>query len=226
MIRIAVDNPDFPKDKRRYDSHDFLALRSDWNLPAELQTARVYTFTNAPVIELFLNGKSLGEKRLKDFGERVVHWEVPNEPGLLRAVGKRNGVAVAAHELKTAGPAVRLVLRADRPALDGTGQDLSHVEVAALDAAGVVVPGANMLVHFEVEGPGKIAGLDNGDLDDQSPFQGNQRELREGKCLAIVQAGRSGQAGRIKLTARAAGIADPATLEIEVRSVTPLPSLP
>lgn len=212
MVAIAVDNPDFAKDKRKYDGNDWLALLSHWTFPAAQGTLRVYTFTNAPAVELILNGKSLGEKRLKDYGDRLITWDIPYAPGTLRAIAKKDGAAVANHELKTAGPAVRLVLLADRSRLDASGQDLAHVEVRAVDAAGIVVPGHQSQVRFTISGAGTIAAVDNGDLDSPEPFQGDRRELRGGRALVIVRSSRD--PGKILLRAQADGLED-AQIEIE-----------
>lgn len=224
VIRIAVDNPDYKNMPKRDAGGNWLALRSDWNLPTNLRTLRVYTFTNAPVVELLLNGKSLGNKRAIDYADRIVTWDVPNEPGTLCAVAKEDGAAVATHELQTAGRPVRLVLVPDRTALDATGEDLSYVEVRALDAAGRVVPGAQNLVRFGVSGQGMLAAVDNADFDSPEAYKSNQRELREGRALAIIQSAR--QPGTIRVVAHAEGFQD-ATVDIQVRPPAyPISTLP
>ncbi len=61
-------------------------------------------YSNAEQVELFLNGRSLGSKaRPSDDAPR--NWQVPFEPGTLRAVGSNGGRVVATHELKTRGQA-------------------------------------------------------------------------------------------------------------------------
>jgi beta-galactosidase len=224
MVWIAVDNPDYKGQPKRDSAGNWLALRSDWNLPANLQTLRVYTFTNAQAVELLLNGKSLGKKRALDYVDRIITWDVPNEPGTLRAVAENNGRAEAAHELQTAGKPVRLVLVPERTTIDATGEDLSYVEVRALDAAGRVVPGAQNNVHFEITGEGTLAGVDNGDLDSPEAFKSNQRELRDGRCFAIVQSAR--QPGTIRVVAQAEGFQD-AMVDIRVAPpASPISTLP
>ncbi len=225
MVWIAVDNPEYKKQPKRDSAQNWLALRSDWNLPANLQTLRVYTFTNASVVELFLNGKSLGKKRAIDYSDRIITWDVPNEPGALRAVAEDNGGAVeAVHELQTAGKPVRLVLVPERTTVDATGEDLSYVDVRALDAAGRVVPEAQNNVHFEISGQGTLAAVDNADFDSPEAFKSNQRELRGGRALAIIQSAR--QPGAIRVVAHAEGFQD-ATVEIQVRPPPyPISTLP
>jgi len=223
VVWIAVDNPDHKNQPKRDAAGNWLYLRSDWNLPATLSLVRVYTFTNAPVVELFLNGKSLGKRRAIDYADHIILWDVPNEPRTLRAVAEDNGRVVATHELQTAGKPTRLVLLPERTTVDATGDDLAYVEVRALDAAGRIVPEARHNVHFEITGPGTLAAVDNGDLDSSERFQATQRELRGGRALAIIQSTR--QSGTIRLTARTDDL-ESATAEIQVRPPSfPIPTL-
>ncbi len=224
MVWIAVDDPGFRNQPKRDAGGNFLGLRSDWNFPKDLPTLRVYTFSNAPCVELVLNGKSLGKRQTKDYADHIILWDVPNQPGVLRALARAEGKVVATSELQTAAEPVRLKLLPDRSRLEATGQDLAYIEVEAVDAADNVVPGARNLVHFEVTGPGSLAGVDNADLDSPEAFKSNQRELRGGRVLAIVQSAR--QAGSIHFVARSEGLSDVAAV-IEVRKPAyPIPTLP
>jgi beta-galactosidase len=213
MVAIAVDNPDFKQMPKRDAGGNFNALLQHWNFPASLTTLRVYTFSNAPATELRLNGRSLGEKRAADFADHIVLWDVPNQPGKLEAIAKRDGAIVASSSLQSAGTAVRLRLVPNRTKIEGTGEDLAYVSVEALDANGVVVPDVRNLVQFEVGGEGSLAGVDNADLDSPELFKTDHRELRLGRALAIVQSAR--MPGRVRITAKAAGL-EPASVEIDV----------
>jgi len=224
MVAIAVDNPDFKNMPKRDAGGNFNVLLQHWNFPPSLTTLRVYTFSNAPSTELKLNGRSLGEKRAADFADHIILWDVPNEPGKLEAIAKRDGKVVATSLLQTAGKATRLRLAPSRTKLEATGQDLSYIAVEALDANGVIVPDARNEIHFAVTGAGSLSGVDNADLDSPEEFKADHRELRNGRALAIVQSARS--AGTIHITARADGL-EPASVEIAVEpSTTPVATLP
>lgn len=224
LVWIAVDNPEYQTQPKRDAAGNWLALLSDWNLPATLRTLRVYTFTTTSCVELFLNGKSLGKKHALDYADRIITWDVPNEPGTLRAVAEENGKEVARHELQTAGSPSHLVLLPELTTLVATGEDLSYVEVRMLDVAGRVVPSAQNSVHFEVSGPGALAAVDNGDLDSPEAFKGSQRELRGGRALAIIQSAR--QPGTIHLIANTEGFPR-AAADIQVQPPAhPIPTLP
>ena len=95
MVALAVDNPDFVNQPKRDAGGNFMALLSHWNFPAAIGMLRVYTFTNVPVVELRLNGKSLGDKRAADFADHIILWDVPNQAGQLQAIAKEDGKVVA-----------------------------------------------------------------------------------------------------------------------------------
>jgi beta-galactosidase len=149
-------------------------------------------------VELFLNDQSLGSKK-KENGELHVSWKVPFEPGALKAVSRKDGKVVLSKEIKTAGEPVSIRLTADSKTIRATGKDLAFVTVEALDAAGDVVPTAGSLIQFTIEGEGDIAGTDNGDPTDPNSLKKPERNLFNGKCLAVVQ-GRN-TPGTIHLTA-------------------------
>ena len=224
MVALAVDNPDFVNQPKRDAGGNFMALLSHWNFPAAIGMLRVYTFTNVPVVELRLNGKSLGEKRAADFADHIILWDVPNQAGQLQAIAKEDGKVVASSAFETAGAPLRLRLVPNRTRLEATGQDLAYLAVEAVDAKGVVVPGARNLIGFEVTGAGSLAGVDNADLDSPEEFKADHRELRLGRALAIVQSAR--RSGVLQITARAEGL-QPVTVEVRVEPpAVAVPTLP
>ena len=135
-----------------------------------------------------------------------LRWnDVAYEPGELKVVAYKGSVRIGEEVMRTAGPPVSLRLTPDRTALTATGEDLSFVLVEALDAQGNLAPLAENLVHFEVQGPGEIAGIDNGDQLSLDSFQDPQHKLFYGKAMLIVRS-KERQAGRIELTARTQGL--------------------
>jgi len=58
-------------------------------------------------------------------------------------------------------------------------------------------------VAFEIQGEGKIIGLDNGNPASHDGFKGNRKKAFNGQCLAIVQS--TAKSGRIQLTATSPG---------------------
>ena len=112
------------------------------------------------------------------------------------------------------GKVSKIELLADRSQISADGKDLSFVTVRILDAQGNVVPDAAQLVQFKLNGPGTIAGVDNGFQASLEPFKADYRKAYRGLCLAIIQAGQT--AGNLTLKASAPGLQD-ATVTIAVK---------
>ena len=87
------------------------------------------------------------------------------------------------------------------------------------DKDGNFCPTADNLVKFALDGPGKIAGVDNGNPATVEPFQADYRKAFNGLALLIVR-GERGKPGHVKVTAyrrRPAGGRDYAHYEITYR---------
>ena len=201
-----------------------------WTWPGcEGTVIPVLAYTNCDSVELFVNGRSFGEQviafprtgmdRSKGWGEQDwssfvtpdtadlhLRWTVPYEAGELKAVGKRNGDVVCTQVLKTAGVPASIQMIADRESINADGMDVVHLTVLVLDEQGLPVPNADNLIEFEVTGPGKIIGVDNGNPISHEPFKAQHRKLFNGMCLAVVQS--TYEAGTIHVTAKSVGLAD------------------
>ncbi len=204
----VVDLAGFPKDvyymyQSEWTDKPVLHLLPHWNWEAG-KTVDVWAYyNNADEVELFLNGKSLGTKTKEGENLHAV-WKVPFEAGTLKAVSKKNGKTVLTKEIKTAGAPYKLELIADRKQIKADGNDLSFITVNVLDKQGNIVPDADNLVKFTLEGNGTIAGTDNGYQADLNSLSKPERKAWKGKCLAIIKS--TEKAGKLKLTARADGL--------------------
>jgi beta-galactosidase len=126
-------------------------------------------------------------------------WDVPYEPGTLKAVGIKEGKIVAAVEVSTTGEPSTIGLSVDREVILADRRDVAHLTVRILDDQGRAVPGADSEVAFAVGGEGRILGVDNGDPQSHEDFRSNRRKVFHGLCLAIVQS--TGKPGQIRVTA-------------------------
>ncbi|MCU0459155.1 MAG: DUF4982 domain-containing protein [Bacteroidales bacterium] len=212
-----IDLAGFPKDvywfyRSEWTDKDVLHIFPHWNWNPG-QTVDVWAFTNCDEVELFLNGISLGRQR-KGKDDFNLVWEVPFEEGSLLGVGYRDGTEIMRTEVHTAGDAASLTLSPDRTELKDDGTDLSFISVTVVDNNGNMVPHADNMVTFSVEGPGAIAGVDNGSQTSLEPFKADYRKAYNGKCLAVIKAGKT--KGEIRVTASSEGLPD-ATVFIGVR---------
>jgi beta-galactosidase len=198
-----IDLAGFPKDpfyfyQSEWTNTPVLHILPHWNWKQGEKVDVVAYFNNADEVELFLNGRSQGTKR-KQGDDMHVFWRLPYEPGVLRAVSRKNGREVLTREVRTAGEPARIVLEPDRKTIKADGSDLSFVTVKVVDKDGTVVPNAGNLIKFELTGAGSIAGVDNGHQIDHEGFKGKQRKAFHGLALAIVEAKQ--RPGRIVLKA-------------------------
>jgi beta-galactosidase len=238
----VLDTCGFKKDgfyfyQSQWTSKPVLHLFPHWNWKGrEGQIIPVTCYTNCDTVELLVNGKSFGvkgyefpkqgmEERYGNMPARAravrttadlhLSWDVPYEAGTLRAVGKIEGKVVASEEIKTAGEPASIELSADKTELTADGRDVAHLTVRILDADGIVVPTADNDVTFELEGAGRIIGVDSGDPASVESFKGIHHKAFNGLCLAIVQTARD--AGSIRITASSTGLRA-ATVELNSKA--------
>ncbi len=192
-------------------SYQYTELNTGWEV-VPLQTAEipasfpvtVMAYTNCDEVELFLNGVSLGTEHCRPGESLRCQWEVPWEPGTLRAVAKIAGQAVASTEVATAGEPAAIGLTSDRERLVSDDEDLIFVTADIRDNKNTLVPTANNRVSFSVSGPGEIIAVDNGDPSDtDESYQATARRAFAGKCLAILRA--TGE-GSITVSASSEGL--------------------
>jgi beta-galactosidase len=132
---------------------------------------------------------------------------VPFEPGTLRAVAYRNGIAVATFDRRTPGPAVALRLEVaenGRP-LSADGSDAVFVRASVVDANGTVVPDDTSAVTFTMDGVGRLI---------------TPATLPAEAGIASALMASTGSAGVVHITARS-GQLSPAVVDYAVQRVVP-----
>jgi beta-galactosidase len=146
-------------------------LLPHWTWPGhEGQPIDVRAYSNAASVELVLNGKSLGRKPMA--ANSHLEWKVPYAPGALVARAfDAAGKQVASDREETAGAPAKLELLPSQNEIAADGAAVSMITVRVNDAAGRLVPDASNLVEFQLQGPGKIIGVGNGDPASHEPDQ-------------------------------------------------------
>jgi beta-galactosidase len=227
----VIDTCGFVKDgyyfyQSQWTSKPMIHLFPHWTWKGkEGEFIPVLCYTNCDTVELFLNGKSLGvqgywfprsgmENKYSNFPARAraarttadlhLAWTVPYQPGTLKAVGVKDGKVVSEVELTTVGEPAAIGLSVDRNTILADRRDVAHVTVRILDAQGRVVPDADNEVTFQIQGAGKIIGLDNGNPLSHEDFKGDRRKAFNGLCLAIAQS--TATPGQIQMTATSPGL--------------------
>jgi beta-galactosidase len=163
-----------------------------WGDEGEGRMVKVYS--NCAAVELFLNGKSVGEKRRnsQDFPAAGLRWRVEFAPGRnhLRVLAKKDGSTVSDEieiEYQTAkwGTPSRLAL-AEVARDKGT----VTIEATLLDANGVLCLDAKNAVRFSLAGSGAL-------VDNQGTSTGSRVvQLYNGRArIAVARSGVASTAG-------------------------------
>jgi len=168
-----LDTCGFPKDSYYYlkswwTDEPVLHLFPHWNWQGhegELFDVRLHS--NCQTAELFLNGESQGIQTLKPNGHLA--WSVPYEPGELKVIGTWADGSVRENVVQTTGSSFRVVLEADRVKLAPDRNEVAVITVKVVDDKGRVIPTAEDLIHFELEGVGNIMGVGNGNPSSLEP---------------------------------------------------------
>ncbi|MEN6371253.1 MAG: sugar-binding domain-containing protein [Armatimonadota bacterium] len=189
----------FPKDTYYYFLQEWtdkpmVHIFPHWNWAGkEGSIIKVWCYSNCDSVELFLNGESLGSNPRNPLGH--IEWEVPYNPGAIRAQGTVNGAVVCSHEIKTTGCAAKIELSADRTVLKADNRDLSFITVSITDKDGSFVPTACDKINVKVSGSGRLIGLGSGDPRSHENPKHSSMKAFNGLLLAVVQ--NNGQPGEI-----------------------------
>ena len=131
-----------------------------WTWPGdEGKTRQVKVYSNCEEVELFLNGRSLGRKG-EVSGPELAHpariWQVPYQPGILKAVALHRG-AETTHQIRTAGTAHHILLESDVAQLkSGDPESYAYLTASVVDSEGTVVPDSYHTITFTSYGPGQL----------------------------------------------------------------------
>jgi len=201
-IFVKPPRPSFPPNPKResWSKWHWQDVVADWNWSTmtpsdkghENELMDVSVYSSCSQVELFINDKSLGKKETNRSDQFIATWQVPYQPGELKAIGyDESGVIINSSELHTAGKPVKIKLIADRKTIDANNQDLSYISVELVDDHGYLNSKAENLLHFEITGPGTIAGVGNANPVSIESFQQPRRKAWRGKCLVIVKSGKT-----------------------------------
>ncbi|MFA5326325.1 MAG: glycoside hydrolase family 2 TIM barrel-domain containing protein [Prolixibacteraceae bacterium] len=179
--------------------------QQSWNWQGnEGKKLQVNVYSNYPEVKLELNGKVIGTKSVSADTKLTATFEVPYEPGELKAIALKDGKEMESKILKTTGKPAKIRLTADRSEIKADRNDLSYITVEVTDENGELIPDAYLPIQFSVSGAGELAAVENGNPTDMKNFQSPGVTSFKGKCLAILRP--TGTSGEISLKAESAGL--------------------
>ena len=146
----------------------------------------VVVYSNCNEVELFLNGKSLGIKKDTANDLRLL-WYIPYQPGTLKAIARNNGVEICRTQHVTAGKPFAVKLSSDCEKMIANKRSTAHITVEIVDEEGNFVPNANTLFTYDIKGPAKLLGIENGDMLDLSSNKAEVKKTFNGLSLMYIQ---------------------------------------
>ena len=213
-------------------------VKEHWDIPPYLHhwdfpgtRRRVLPFmiaTNCDAVRLFLNGKEFHLERPNEERNRCIKGYLPYIPGSVHVEGYRNGKKVCQQTVQTPGKPAMLLFGPDTESasiglFDSAKTDLGFMKrfsadkgfrcligLRCVDKDRVLCFRSSPLIDFEVQGPIRVVGLDDGCLLSNGDYGAKQVCAYQGQCGLVI--GGTGEAGPAKIMAQAEGM-EPAVLE-------------
>jgi beta-galactosidase len=163
--------------------------------------AQVEVYVDAAAVELFLNGKSLGKKKVKAF---KATYTTTYEPGTLKAVAyDANGRVSSESELVSAVGKTAIAITPEDSAVQAG--ELAYINIALVGENGVLESNDDRMLSVTVEG-GILLGFGSANPCTEERFDSGSHSTYYGKALAVIRSGSA--AGKARVTASAEGLQD------------------
>ncbi|RFZ84396.1 DUF4982 domain-containing protein [Mucilaginibacter terrenus] len=198
MIYIGASRPASNGDNSIWAQKDAQPI---WNWTKEEKVV-VSCFSNCDEAELFLNGKSLGRKAVKD---HTLTWSIAYQEGTLTAKGYKNAKVAATYAISTAGEPYTIKVHKFESA-SVVKPELTHLEIQIVDAKGVPISTATNNITVIVTGPAKLLALESGSLTSTESYNTDTRKAVNGKLLAYIKY--SSTTGKVNVKVSGQGLKD------------------
>jgi beta-galactosidase len=172
-----------------WGSEPVLHIFPHWNWAEKTGEAiSVYCYSNMDEVELFVNNQSQGKQ--KNTKNWYLEWDdVIYHPGVLYAVGYKDGRELIKREVKTSGKPYGIELLPDRENICADGQDVSIITVRVVDQDRQLVPTADNLIFFDIQGAGSFLGVGNGNPGSHESDKRPLRRVFAGLCQLLIRSG-------------------------------------
>ncbi len=184
-----------------------------WNWNKD-QIISVNAFTNCEEVELFINDKSLGKRKLSDFRNRVITWDIPFQNGTLKAVARNNGRDVVSYQLKTTGTPSTITANCDASVIKADREDLTRLYLNITDDSGNTVYSAENEITCTVSGPARLIGMEDANPRNTDDYKDNKQKAFHGKLLIYIQS--LDKSGKVEVSLTSPGLKS-ASVQLDVR---------
>lgn len=148
-------------------------------------TANVDVYSSGDEVELFLNDKSLGRKPAGIANHFTASYEVPYEPGTLKAVAYQKNRKLGEYELSTAKSVTKLkVCRVTE-----NERNIAYIKIWLADDNGIInlQEAEKRLLHASVVGNGVLEGFGTANPSSEEDYFSDSVTTFDGCALAVVR---------------------------------------
>ena len=149
--------------------------------------AQIEVYARAHSVQMLLNGKSLGKKRLKDY--RAM-FNTRYQPGTLTAIAyDERGEELSRSELRSATGPVSITVKPEKQSV--RPGEIVYVPVSLTDADGVLETNADRALTVQVRG-GELLAFGSANPCTEERYDAGRFTTYQGRALAVVRAGERG----------------------------------
>lgn len=190
---IAV-RPVYQKGKHSPSAWKMTDAMESWTWPGcEGMKAAVEVYARAAYVGLYLNGKCVGKKKLKNTCRTT--FRIPYEKGKLTAVAyNEKGKITGKYSLQTAADATKLSVLPEQERIQAGG--LGFIQLRYTDSHGIWKPMEKHHIKLTVEN-GTLEGFGNACSYNKDGYWRDNTSTYYGEALAVV---RAGQRDSVKVT--------------------------
>jgi beta-galactosidase len=192
-------------------------LVDHWSFMDDKREKELVVFTNCSRVEIQLNSRLLHTLNREDFHDGVIKTRIPYESGELVArafyLGDKGELLEVSDTLNSSHAPYELAMNPDHEE-SSSGRRIVHITTSVVDSTGEINPYSEHLVNYQLDGPGRIRAIDNGDPADHTSQNSSSKEMRKGKQLLILQAG--SEPGDLVVSASAEGL-KPSRVKIKTK---------
>lgn len=169
----------------------------------EGKKAEVRVYSDSDKIELRLNGKTVGTKKVNAC---LAIFKTIYEKGELLAVAyDKDGKETGRCNLVSAGEKLQIAVKPEKTDLKADGEDLAYINIELTDENGVLESGLDRIIYVKVEGAGRLQGLGSANPYTVEVFDKDYHDTFFGRAQAIIRSGY--ETGPVKVTVSSDGLA-------------------
>ena len=182
----------------------FPDVRATWNYQGwEGKPVKLVVYSNADEVEVLVNGESLGKKavNLERPMPNSTCFETMYQPGKVEAVSYTDGKEVSRDVLYTTGEVMGIRLKPEKTVVQADGHDVIYVGIELTDKDGHIVPDAQISLHAEFSGCGKIAGFGSANPITEENYTDCDTVSFRGRSMVIIRSGYEKGNGILRISA-------------------------